>query len=597
MLGTSIALSGVLSGDRITGSGIGTFSTQHAGNGLSYSLNGLTLTGADAPDYYLSNGLTAVGNNGTITPLALTVSGSSVSPKTYDGTTAATITGGVLNGVLTGDQAYVSLATQAGSFASKNAGIGIGVTAADTLVLASPVAGDYTLIEPTGLTGTIAPLALTVSGSAVTPKIYDGTTAATITGGVLNGVLTGDQAYVSLVTQAGSFASKNAGIGIGVTAADTLALTGPAAGDYTLTEPTGLTGTITPRSVMLNNETAASKTYDGTTAAAVSGGPLSNMVAGDALALIGTFASPNAGQQVPVTVALSGADAGNYVLGGATTLAANINPAPLLATANSIATPLGNQLPTLSGTFSGFVGGQTLAVLQAAGYQASWSSSVTNVSAAGHYPITGSFTDGNYSVVQAAGNATAFDATLSASSIGQSSGSVLYSLTSLLGASGTTASGTAGSGVGASGTVANSAGFVLGAGGAAAGSQDASHSSAGSSDTDASTGTDGGLTLAANSAYVASDGTVILGTAARGTAASGAVASSTAARVTAASGAVENGAVANGAGFGLGAGGSDTAVTESGGNAAMGSKNESPSDLGARRLIIVRGGVNASLAR
>jgi hypothetical protein len=512
MTGTSIALAGVLSGDRVIGSGIGTFATKDAGSGLSYSLNGLSLTGADAQDYYLTHGVTAVGNNGSITPLALTVSGSSVTPKTYDGTTSATITGGVLNGVLTADQSYVSLATQSGTFASKNAGTGIAVTVADTLTVTGPAAGDYTLTEPTGLTGTISPLALTVSGSSVSPKIYDGTTAATITGGVLNGVLTADQSYVSLATQSGSFASKNVGTGIRVSATDTLAVTGPAAGDYTLTEPTGLTGTITPRAVTLDNETVASKTYDGTTAATLSGGPLTNVVAGDSdgLSLVGTFASPNAGQHIPVTVSLSGADAGNYVLGGAPSLAANIIPAPLKATAKPVVTPLGALLPALTGTFSGFVDGQSLAALEASGYRAAWTSTVSDSSAAGHYAITGSFNDGNYAVVQAAGNATAFDATLAAASISQSSGSVLSSLGSQPGAggnmatstvtggsqaSGAAASDAAESDAAASGTVADSAGLVPGAGGTFGGSQGVGSTSAGLDGTNASTGNGASFSL------------------------------------------------------------------------------------------------------
>ena len=531
MSGTSIALSGVLSGDLVGGSGIGSFTTKDAGTGLSYSLNGLTLTGADAQDYYLINGLTAVGNNGSITPLALTVSGSSVTAKTYDGTTSATITGGVLNGVLAADQTYVSLATQGGSFASKNAGTGIAVTAADTLTVTGPAAGDYTLTEPTGLTGTINPLVLTVSGSSVTAKTYDGTTSATITGGVLNGVLAADRGDV-VFTQSGTFASKNTGTGIGVTATDSLALTGTAVGDYTFTEPTGLAGTITPRSVTLNNdETAASKAYDGTTAATLSGGPLNNVVAGDigGLSLIGTFASPNAGQRIPVTVALSGTDDGNYVLGGSSSVAANITPAQLVATANPVVTTLGGQLPRFTGTFSGFVDGQTLAGLEAAGNQAAWSSTVTNGSTTGHYAITGAFNDGNYSVVQAAGNATAFAVTSGTSSSGPSSGSEIYSLASVPTASG-----------------------------AAAGSQDADGTGAGPTGTNASMGNGAGLTLGANSANTASDGTVTISAA---------------------------------------AGGSDTAVGEPGDNGTLAAKSESQSGFGGRRLIVVSGGVNSSLAR
>ena len=66
-------------------------------------------------------------------------------------------------------------------------------------------------------------------------KIYDGTLNATLTHGTLSGVV-GDDA-VGLV-QAGSFTSADPGIDIPVTAAD--ALSGSSAGNYTLTQPTGL---------------------------------------------------------------------------------------------------------------------------------------------------------------------------------------------------------------------------------------------------------------------------------------------------------------------------------------------------------------------
>jgi hypothetical protein len=450
------------------------------------------------------------------------------------------------------------------------------VTASDSIT--GTAAGDYTLTQPTGLTGTITPLALRVSGSAVTPKTYDGTTAATLTG-ALSGVLSADQSYVSLA-QSGAFASKNAGSGIAVTATDILSATGPAAGDYSLTEPTGLTGTITPRSVTLNNdETAASKTYDGTTAATLSGGPLNNMLAGDSggLSLTGTFASPNAGQHIAVTVALSGSDAGNYVLGGTPTLAANINPAQLLATANPLVTQPGTVLPTLSGIFSGLVGGQTLAGLEADGYHASWNSTVSGGSAAGHYAITGSFSDGNYSVVQAASNATAFDVALAAVPValaaapaGSSSGSEINALASLPTASstadsaGTVPSGSSSLPGSAPGT--NSSTPATGTDSTTAAADGADSSSTILAGTSTSTGNGAGQSVEANSTDTATDGTVTL---------------------SALGGDGTNAAVA--------AGTSNTGAAGPGGNAATGTQNESLSDFGGRRLIVVSGGVNSAL--
>jgi hypothetical protein len=139
-------------------------------------------------------------------------------------------------GVIGGD--LVSL-TQAGQFTSPHAGTGISVSASDSIGGAS--AGDYVIIEPTGLAGTITPATLTVTGTGVDHKVFDGTTVATLTGGSLVGVIGGD--LVSL-TQAGQFASATAGPHIAVTADDTLG--GPSAGDYSIEEPTGLFGSILP---------------------------------------------------------------------------------------------------------------------------------------------------------------------------------------------------------------------------------------------------------------------------------------------------------------------------------------------------------------
>jgi hypothetical protein len=308
-----------------------------------------------------------------------------------------------------------------------------------------------------------------------------------------------------------------------------------------------------------SNETAESKTYDGTTAATLSGGPLTGVVAGDSggLSLVGTFASPNAGQHIPVSVALNGPDAGDYVLGATPNLQANIDPAQLVATANPVVTSLGGALPTLSGAFTGFVDGQTLASLEAAGYRADWSSAVSSASAAGYYAITGSFSDSNYSVVQAASNSTAFDATLSASSISNTSGSVLSTLASLSGANGSAATG----------VPTNGSGLVVGTSNASAGFEGGGSASADSSGTSASTGNGAGLSLGADSTFTSRDGTVTLANTAGG-------AGNT-----------------NG-----GASPSEEGIPGSADNPALGTKNESLSPFGGRRLIVVSGGVNSSLA-
>ena len=93
----------------------------------------------------------------------------------------------------------------------------------------------------------ITPKALTVAGVAASNKIYDGTTAATITA-LLQGVADGDS--VQLTTPAADFETKDAGTGKAVTiaAGGSFTISGADAGNYTLTQPavSGLTADITP---------------------------------------------------------------------------------------------------------------------------------------------------------------------------------------------------------------------------------------------------------------------------------------------------------------------------------------------------------------
>jgi filamentous hemagglutinin family protein len=169
-----------------------------------------------------------------ITPATLTVSGTRIGSKVYNGTTVATLTGGSLVGLVGGDTLTL---TQAGSFASKNVGTGIAVSANDSIAGAN--ADDYILVDPAGLVGTITPALITVSGTTAGNKVYDGTTIALLSGGSLVGLIGGDSLALN---QSGMFASSGPGTGIAVTATDSLS--GANAGDYSLVQPTGLTASI-----------------------------------------------------------------------------------------------------------------------------------------------------------------------------------------------------------------------------------------------------------------------------------------------------------------------------------------------------------------
>ncbi|MGC8500936.1 MAG: MBG domain-containing protein, partial [Leptospirillia bacterium] len=143
--------------------------------------------------------------------------------------------------------------------------------------------------------------------------------------------------------------------------------------------------------------------------------------------LTGTLSTANVGTSLGGTLTVTGSDltgtvgfnASNYSLpttftGGAVT------PAPLTATANSASMTYGGTLPSLSGTVTGFVNGQTLSGDSGT---ANWTTTATSSSNAGQYGITGSVTlgspySGDYTITNASGNSTALAITAATSGSG-----------------------------------------------------------------------------------------------------------------------------------------------------------------------------------
>ncbi len=303
----------------------GTFASVNVGTGISITGTS-TLGGTAAGNYTLTQ---PTGLSASITAKALTVIGQTAANKTYDSTNTATLSGGTLVGVVGSED--VSL-TQAGTFASVNVATGISITAANAL--AGTAIANYSLTQPTGLTANITAKALTITGQTAANKTYDGNNTATLSGGTLVGVVGSEN--VTLASQTGTFASVNVGTGIGVTGGSTLG--GTAAGNYTLTQPPGLTADITAKSLTISGLTASNKPYDGTTAATVSNwGSVSTGVGSETLTLnsgTATFATPGAANGKTVTATgytladgSNGGLASNYVLSStSSTTTANITP-------------------------------------------------------------------------------------------------------------------------------------------------------------------------------------------------------------------------------------------------------------------------------
>ena len=385
LTGGNYSLSGLVGGDTVTVSGTGAYNDKNAGTGKTVTADGLTLGGADAGNYNLTSS-TATANIGTITPKTLTAYLTGSATKTYDGTTAATLAASnysALAGIIGGDAVSLNIATS-GSYADKNAGNGKSVTV-DGLSLSGAGAGNYQLASTSisGNVGRITPKTLTAALTGSAAKTYDGTTAATLTGGnysALTGIIGGDAVSLNIATSA-SYADKNAGSGKAVTV-NGLSLSGAGAGNYQLasTSISGNIGEITPKTLTAALTGSVTKTYDGTTAATLAASnysALAGIIGGDAVSLTiatsGSYADKNAGSDKSVTVdglSLNGAGAGNYQL-ASTSISGNIGqitPKTLTAALTGSVTKTydGTAAATLTGgnysALTGIIGGDAVSL-------------------------------------------------------------------------------------------------------------------------------------------------------------------------------------------------------------------------------------------
>ena len=245
------------------------------------------------------------------------------------------------------------------------------------------------------------------------------------------------------VSPSATFGTATVGANKPVTVSD-LSLAGASAGNYTLTQPTGVTASISAKTLMMSGLTASARAYDATTTATLGGTPalLSEEAAGtgsagdgkpysgDAVSLAGTptgtFATSAVGTNKPITVGgntLAGAAASNYALTQQTGLTASITTAALTATLTATGktydgTPTesnGSMSCTLGGVAAGDAGGVSCALT--AGTFDSASAGPRTVSAT--VTISGTAV-GNYTL-GAAGTSVTSAVSTAASSISQAS--------------------------------------------------------------------------------------------------------------------------------------------------------------------------------
>jgi len=153
------------------------------------------------------------------------------------------------------------------------------------------------------------------------------TTSASVSGGTLSGVISGDT--VTLGTTTASFDDKNVGTGKPVSVTG-IAISGTDSGNYTFNAMANTIANVTTRPLTIA-AAGINKIYDGNTAATVT--LCDNRVSGDVFTASYTNASFNdssVGTGKPVSVvgiSISGTDAGNYSFNTTANTIANITSA------------------------------------------------------------------------------------------------------------------------------------------------------------------------------------------------------------------------------------------------------------------------------
>lgn len=380
----------------------------------------------------------AQGYVGEITKKPLTVSGVTVSNfndgtysvtrgKVYDGSTVASISLGTANlqGTLSGDSVtlnkpsggacsnIVTTNCYLADYLTANAGDNIGVTIRGIYLSSTNQASNYTLEGSASATGTIAPKVLNVTGTTVEAKPYDGTTLATITGSTIgvqtvaqrdagtnvrskDGLLVmredGTTDSVSL-TVSGNYINKNAST---LDANVTYQITGADAANYTL-DPGFRTNANKKQTAMWQLHDGADGAYKHRITSNVSVIQTSP-TSGFSTTTTGHQIASNGETVESVTVNYS-----NGAIAGAAstpTSVAGIYKAPLTVIANDIEKVPGGADPTLTHSYSGFVAGETDAVLG--------SKTISRVAGEvpGTYTITAGATSNNYDITFVPGTFT-----------------------------------------------------------------------------------------------------------------------------------------------------------------------------------------------
>ncbi|OYU80351.1 MAG: hypothetical protein CFE23_09810 [Flavobacterium sp. BFFFF1] len=331
----------------------------------------------------------------TVNPKALTITGAAAQDKTFDGTTAAVITG-TLSGIVGADNVTLN---GTGVFDSASVGTAIPVTSTSTL--SGTEAGNYTLTQPTGLTANI------IAG-ALTPQTITFNALSAVTYGDANFNLTATASsgltvsYVSSNTNVATVSGNTVTIvGVGNTT-----ITASQAGNstYDSAVPVDQVLTVNAKALTISGAVAADKIYNNNTDAVITG-TLTGIVNADDVSFTGTgtFATETVGNAINVTstAVLTGTDASNYSLTQPTGLTAAITPKALTLDSAVAANKTydGTTTATITGTLQGIISGDVVSYVGAGNFASAAIGTAIAVTPA--ISLTGADA-GNYSITQPA---------------------------------------------------------------------------------------------------------------------------------------------------------------------------------------------------
>ncbi|MCC7598538.1 filamentous hemagglutinin N-terminal domain-containing protein [Janthinobacterium sp. FW305-129] len=279
----------------VTG-GNAAFADKHAGNGKKVTVSGFSLQGADAANYALVQPSNVTAD---IAKASVVVTGVGAANKVYDATNQATLTGTAKVLALGDDQLGVTGGNAA--FADKHAGNGKKVTVSG-FSLQGADAANYDLVQPGNVTADIAKASVVVTGVGAANKVYDATTAATLTGTARVQALGDDDLRVAGGTAA--FADKHAGNRKTVLVGG-YTLQGADAANYDLMQPGNITADIAKASLLY---TAAPVTLTGGRTPDGLSGKVSGLLGSD------TLADATSGILAWTSPATASSPAGNYAI-------------------------------------------------------------------------------------------------------------------------------------------------------------------------------------------------------------------------------------------------------------------------------------------